>query len=43
MTTAVRGLMNGGGGITDILLALIFPAVLTLLLAPVTLWLYGRR
>jgi ABC-2 type transport system permease protein len=43
MTTAVRGLMNGGAGATEILMALIAPAVLTAVMAPLTLWLYLRR
>jgi ABC-2 type transport system permease protein len=43
MTTAVRGLMNGGSSLLDIALALIFPAALTIALAPVTLVLYARR
>ncbi len=43
MTTAVRGLMNGGAGATDVLMALIAPAVLTAVMAPLTLWLYLRR
>lgn len=43
MTTAVRGLMNGGAGVTEVLMALIAPALLTVLLAPLTLWLYLRR
>ena len=43
MTTAVRGLMNGGAGATEVLMALIAPAVLTAVMAPLTLWLYLRR
>ncbi|MGE3332318.1 MAG: ABC transporter permease [Rhodospirillaceae bacterium] len=43
MTTAVRGLMNGGATATDVLMALIAPAVLTIVMAPLTLWLYLRR
>jgi ABC-2 type transport system permease protein len=43
MTTAVRGLMNGAADPTEIALALIFPVALTLVLAPVTLFLYARR
>lgn len=43
MTTAMRGLMNGGGDAGDILRALIAPVALTFLLAPVTLFLYRRR
>lgn len=43
MTTAIRGLMAGQASLTEVLLALAGPAALTLLLAPVTLWLYRRR
>src|SRR5262245_12722762 len=43
MTTALRGLMSGGVTALDIGLALLAPVVLTLVLAPVTLWLYMRR
>jgi ABC-2 type transport system permease protein len=43
MTTALRGLMAGGATLGQLGLALLFPAVLTLVLAPVTLWLYARK
>ena len=43
MTTAIRGLMGGGATAGQVALALAFPVALTLGLAPVTLWLYGRR
>jgi ABC-2 type transport system permease protein len=43
MTTAMRGLMSGTATLQQITLALIAPIALTLLLAPVTLWLYRRR
>jgi ABC-2 type transport system permease protein len=43
MTTAIRGLMGGGATVAQVLKALAFPAVLTLVLAPVTLWLYARK
>jgi ABC-2 type transport system permease protein len=43
MTTAVRGLMNGGATFGDIGLALIAPVALTALLAPTILWLYRRQ
>jgi len=43
MTTAMRGLMNGGITWTQLGLALLAPALLTVLLAPVTLWLYRRK
>jgi ABC-2 type transport system permease protein len=43
MTTAIRGLMGGGVSAGEILLALVAPVLLTILLAPVTLWLYLRR
>ncbi len=42
MTSAIRGLMAGQASLGDILLALAAPAALTVLLAPVTLWLYRR-
>jgi ABC-2 type transport system permease protein len=43
MTTALRGLMSGSVTAWEIVLALIAPVVLTLILAPTTLWLYMRR
>lgn len=43
MTTALRGLMAGTASLSQIGLALIAPVVLTLVLAPVVLWLYRRR
>ena len=43
MTTAIRGLMGGGATAGQVGLALLFPAALTVALAPVTLWLYGRK
>lgn len=43
MTTAMRGLMGGGASPGQIALALLAPAVLTLVLAPLTLWLYRRQ
>jgi ABC-2 type transport system permease protein len=43
MTTAMRGLMNGGITWAQLGLALLAPALLTTLLAPVTLWLYRRK
>jgi len=43
ITTAIRGLMSGGATIVDVALALVAPAALTLLLAPVTLWLYRKQ
>jgi ABC-2 type transport system permease protein len=42
MTTAMRGLMGGGATLAAIALALAAPLALTALLAPLTLWLYGR-
>ncbi|WP_119389378.1 ABC transporter permease [Taklimakanibacter lacteus] len=42
MTSAIRGLMAGQASLNDVLMALLAPALLTLLLAPVTLWLYRR-
>jgi len=43
MTTAMRGLMAGTASAAEIGLALLGPAVLTLALAPLTLWLYRRN
>ncbi len=43
MTTAIRGLMNGGVTFTQIALALVAPIALTMLLAPTTLWIYRRQ
>jgi ABC-2 type transport system permease protein len=43
MATAMRGLMNGGATWAQIGLALLAPALLTVSLAPVTLWLYRRK
>jgi ABC-2 type transport system permease protein len=43
MTTAMRGLMGGNASLADIGQALAAPVALTVLLAPLTLWLYRRR
>jgi ABC-2 type transport system permease protein len=43
MTTAMRGLMAGQSSGSQLLQALIAPVALTMVLAPVTLWLYRRR
>src|SRR5688572_23457232 len=43
MATALRGLMGGSASLEQIALALAAPVALTLLLAPVTLWLYRRQ
>jgi ABC-2 type transport system permease protein len=43
MATAMRGLMGEGASVEQIALALAAPAALTLVLAPVTLWLYRRQ
>ena len=43
MSTAMRGLMSGGATFEQVLLALAAPVALTLVLAPVTLWLYRRQ
>ena len=43
MTTAMRGLMNGGATWAQLGLALLTPLLLTLMLAPLTLWLYRRK
>ncbi|HEY6632988.1 MAG TPA: ABC transporter permease [Rhizobiaceae bacterium] len=42
MATALRGLMSGSATMGEVGLALIAPVALTLILAPVVLWLYGR-
>jgi ABC-2 type transport system permease protein len=42
MTTAVRGLMDGSATPEQVLIALIPVVTLTVLLAPVTLWLYRK-
>jgi ABC-2 type transport system permease protein len=43
MTSAMRGLMAGTATVQQVGLALVLPAVLTAVLAPVTLWLYRRK
>jgi ABC-2 type transport system permease protein len=43
VTTALRGLMGGGATAGQVGLALLAPATITVLLAPVVLWLYRRR
>jgi ABC-2 type transport system permease protein len=43
MASALRGLLSGAATAGDVLLALTAPAVLTVVLAPVTLLLYRRR
>jgi ABC-2 type transport system permease protein len=43
ITTAIRGLMSGGATFTDIAVALILPAALTVTLAPLILWVYRRQ
>lgn len=43
MTTALRGLMGGGATAGEIAIALIAPVLLTVVLAPLTLWIYLRR
>ena len=43
MTTAVRALMAGVATFEEVAFALVAPAALTILLAPVTLWLYRKR
>jgi ABC-2 type transport system permease protein len=43
MTSAMRGLMGGQGDWGEVVRALIAPVTLTLVLGPVTLWLYRRR
>jgi ABC-2 type transport system permease protein len=43
MTSAMRGLMSGTATAEQVLVALIAPITLTLLLAPLTIWLYRRQ
>ena len=43
MTTAMRGLMNGGITLEVFFLALLAPVLLTIILAPVILWLFRRE
>ena len=43
MATAMRGLMGDGATLREVGIALIAPAMLTVVLAPVTLWLYRRQ
>ena len=43
MATAMRGLMGDGATLGEVGIALIAPAVLTVVLAPLTLWLYRRQ
>jgi ABC-2 type transport system permease protein len=43
MATALRGLMGGNATLFQIIQALLAPVALTMLLAPVTLWLYRKQ
>jgi ABC-2 type transport system permease protein len=43
MTSAMRGLMGGTATMEQVAVALIAPVTLTVLLAPVTVWLYRRQ
>jgi ABC-2 type transport system permease protein len=43
MTTALRGLMAGTATLEQIAHALVAPVLITLLLAPVTIWLYRKQ
>ena len=43
MTTAMRGLMSGGWSVQQLGLALVAPVALSILLAPLTIWLYRRK
>jgi len=43
MTDAMRALMGGGATVGQVALALAAPVALTLLLSPVTLWIYRRQ
>ena len=42
-TSAMRGLMSGGATLEQVALALIAPVGMTLVLAPLTVWLYRRQ
>jgi ABC-2 type transport system permease protein len=42
-TTAMRGLMSGASTADQLMLALVAPITLTLLLAPLTIWLYRKQ
>ena len=43
MATAIRALIGNGANFDQIALALVAPALLTLILAPMTLWLYRKQ
>jgi ABC-2 type transport system permease protein len=43
MTSAMRGLMAGSATVEQVSLALIAPVTLTVILAPLTIWLYRRH
>ena len=43
MATAIRALIGNGASFDQIALALVAPALLTLILAPMTLWLYRKQ
>jgi ABC-2 type transport system permease protein len=43
MATAIRALMGNGANFHQIALALVAPVLLTLTLAPMTLWLYRKQ
>ena len=43
MTTAMRGLMNGGITWDTFFFSLLSPVLLTIILAPVTLWLFRKE
>ena len=43
MSTAMRALMAGNATFGQVALSLVAPVVLTVILAPVTLWLYRRQ
>jgi ABC-2 type transport system permease protein len=43
MTTAIRALMGGSASFDQVALALVAPVLLTLLLAPITLWIYRKQ
>ena len=43
MSTAMRALMAGNETLSQVALSLVAPVVLTVILAPITLWLYRRQ
>ena len=43
MTTAMRGLMSGAWTVQQLGMALVAPVALSMLLAPLTIWLYRKK